>query len=139
MLDDINKGLICPYCTCKTTLVKGDIIYPTVTVGDVRPKYLDKMYYQCTLNPDHYVGTYQDNIRSFGRLADAELRTRKHKGHLIFDPLWKEKIKFTSQKEAYQWLSSQMLLPIQLTHFGMFTIDQCKTAIALCDELTNTP
>ncbi len=137
MMDRINLGIICPYCDCETKLVKGDIIYPKVIDGDLRPKYLDKMYYQCINNPDHYVGTYSDNVKSLGRLADAELRKWKHQGHVVFDPLWKGKILFSQQKTAYEWLSNKMQLPIQETHFGMFTIEQCKRAISFCQELIN--
>lgn len=137
--DDFEKiisGEICPYCHCETKLVLGDEIYPHRVNITPREKFLDKNYYVCTQNPDHYVGTYSDNQKSLGRLADAELRKWKNLGHKAFDPLWKEKPKFfESQQRAYDWLSEKMNLPLRLTHFGMFTIEQCKQAIELCEEL----
>lgn len=86
-------------------------------------------------NPDHYVGTYADNVTSLGRLADRELRALKHQGHNVFDPLWKSKTHFKTQKKAYRWLSEKMNLPQDYTYFGMFTPEQCKQAIKFCNEL----
>jgi hypothetical protein len=132
----IIKGEICPYCDCETKLVKGEIIYPKKLTFVPRPLYLDRMFYQCINDFSHYVGTYsKDNVTSLGRLADAELRSWKSKGHRSFDPTWKELKIFKSQKEAYQWLSEKMEIPLEYTHFGMFTMEQCKQAIDLCEEL----
>ncbi len=134
-LKKIIKGEVCPYCNCNTNLVSGEIIYPEKLNETPKPKYLDKMFYQCTNDRNHYVGTYHDNLTSLGRLADTELRRLKNKGHKTFDPLWKEHKIFKSQKEAYIWLSDKMELPIEVTHFGMFTNEQCMQAIHFCDEI----
>jgi len=133
--EKIIAGKICTYCKCKTKIVLGEIIYPHKIHEIPRPKYLDKCFYQCIHNIDHYVGTYADNKTSLGRLADAELRKWKNKGHNIFDPLWKEKIVFKSQSEAYAWLSQKMSVTLKHTHFGMFTIEQCQQAIYFCEQL----
>ncbi|NGX85055.1 zinc-finger-containing protein [Aequorivita sp. KMM 9714] len=135
--EKIIKGQFCPYCKCETKLVSGDEVYPHRTNDDPRPKFLDKKYYMCLLNSNHYVGTYSDNITSLGRLADTELRKLKNQGHNTFDPLWKTKNIFQSQKLAYDWLSEKMELPLELTHFGMFTVEQCKRAIEFCKNLDN--
>jgi hypothetical protein len=132
---NIITGKICPYCNCTTELVLGDIIYPHKVLIIPRPKYLDKWYYRCVENVDHYVGTYSDNKTSLGRLADNELRIWKNKGHNIFDPLWRDKKLFKSQREAYKWLSKKMEIPLEHTHFGMFTIEQCQQAINFCEQL----
>ena len=100
-------------------------------------KFLDKKYYVCANNKDHYVGTYKDNVTALGRLADAELRSFKSQGHDSFDPLWKERKIFKSRKKAYEWLSEEMSLPIEFTHFGMFSVAQCIKAIEKCKELSN--
>ncbi|MBS1745277.1 MAG: hypothetical protein JST21_03795 [Bacteroidetes bacterium] len=134
----IIKGEICPYCNCETELVSGEFIYPYIINEQPRPKYLDKKYYVCKLNRNHYVGTYSDNKKSLGRLADTELRKLKHEGHNIFDPLWKNKTHFKSQKEAYNWLSEVMNLPLEFTHFGMFTNEQCINAIKYCNNLISS-
>ena len=134
---EIINGKICPYCECESKLVKGENVYPHKINETPRPYYLDKMFYQCINNPNHYVGTYKDNETSLGRIADTDLRRWKNKGHRAFDPLWKDKIHFKNQQEAYQWLSDKMELPIEHTHFGMFTIDQCQKAIKFCEEMIN--
>ena len=132
--EKIIKGRLCPYCNCDTELVIGDLIYYQIINEQPRPKYLDKYYYRCIENKDHYVGTYSDNFTSLGRIANSELRKLKSKGHQVFDPLWKQKIKFNSQKQAYEWLSEKMNLPQELTHFGMFTNDECIKAINICEN-----
>ena len=132
--EKIIKGEICPYCNCPTILVKGDVVYPHKLTEVPRPGYLNKKYYLCIKDTDHYVGTYADNTTSLGRLANSSLRILKSNGHRAFDPLWKEKIAFNSQAEAYDWLSIEMELPLEHTHFGMFTEEQCEKAIKLCKE-----
>jgi hypothetical protein len=89
----------------------------------------------CVRNSDHYVGTYSNNKTSLGRVADKNLRALKKKGHELFDPLWKNQSHFKNQREAYIWLSEQMKLSLEYTHFGMFTSEQCDLAIKLCMNL----
>lgn len=141
MSDEFNKiikGQLCPYCHCETKLVKGEVIYPHLANTSPRPIFLDKNFYMCIKDSDHYVGTYRDNVTSLGRLADEELRKLKNEGHRIFDPLWKTKKVFESQSKAYEWLSQKIELPQEFTHFGMFTAEQCKKAIALCENVSCT-
>lgn len=133
----ILKGQLCPYCNCETKLVSGEMVYPNWTKESPRPKFLDKKYYMCVVNSDHYVGTHSDNKTSLGRIADKELRKFKNQGHNMFDPLWRNKTHFKNQKEAYKWLSEKMHLSIDFTHFGMFTIEQCKEAIEYCKYIEN--
>ena len=85
--EKIIKGKICPYCNCETELVSGDFIYSGRVKEQPRPKFLDKKYFVCKLNANHYVGTYADNITSLGRLADTELRKLKSQGHNTFERL----------------------------------------------------
>lgn len=134
---EINKGAICPYCGCETKIVSGETIYPHRKNDNPRPIFLDKSYYMCINNGDHYVGTYSDNVTSLGRVANKELRKMKYLGHNAFDPLWKDKIHFQNQQDAYKWLSNKMNIPLEFTHFGMFTIEQCIEALKYCDELKN--
>lgn len=35
---------------------------------------------------------------------------------------------------AYRWLSEQMKLPIEQTHIGMFTVEQCKAALEIINK-----
>lgn len=136
MLDDkILKGEVCPYCNCSTILVSGEVIYPESISVEPRLKFLDKKYYMCILNNDHYVGTYSDNITSLGRLADSTLRNWKRMGHSVFDPLYTLHKIFKTRPAAYEWLSIQMNLPAETVHFGMFNIEQCIEAISHCKRI----
>ena len=99
--EKIIKGEICPYCNCPTILVKGDVVYPHKLTEVPRPGYLNKKYYLCIINTDHYVGTYADNTTSLGRLANSSLRILKSNGHRAFDPLWKEKIASGSESKIF--------------------------------------
>lgn len=140
MIDDYHKivrGELCPYCNCETKLVLGESVFSNKINEKPRPIYLDKKFYQCINDANHYVGTKSNNLTSLGSLADTELRKLRKEGHKIFDSLWKEKKLFKSQKKAYAWLSEKMSLPFDFTHFGMFTNDQCQRAISLCNEILN--
>ena len=127
-LQDIISGKLCPYCLCGTELVSDKEIYgPNSTYGG--------RYYRCLNNHDHYVGCYNSSTKSLGRVADKTLRDLKHQGHEIFDPLWKNRPKiFPSRYKAYYWLSKQMGLERDLTHFGMFDEAQCRLAISIIDR-----
>ena len=130
--EDIIAGKLCPYCNCNTKLVSGEIIYSHRINDNPRPKFLDNYFYQCEMDSDHYVGTYSNNVKSLGRLANRELRHLKSNGHKVFDPLWKRGKYFKSQQLAYKWLSEKMDLELKHTHFGMFTEEQCLRAIDIC-------
>jgi hypothetical protein len=130
------QGKVCQYCNCETELVLGEQIWPHNTSLNPRPSYLDKKFYRCKQNKDHYVGTYHDNVKSLGSTADANLRRLRNQGHQMFDPLWRDpSIKvFKNRMDAYKWLSEKMGLPIELTHFGMFDPVQCLHAHKLISE-----
>ena len=126
-LDPILTGQICPYCNCKTELVSGGDIYKGTN------QYNAYRFFRCVLNRDHYIGTYASG-RSLGRLADKELRRKKMEAHQIFDTLWKASPPFfPSRFLAYQWLSVQMNVSQELTHIGMFDVDQCNRVIQVCE------
>ena len=50
-----------------------------------------------------------------------------------FDPLWQDG-PFKKRNAAYRWLSEQMELPIEQTHIGMFTVEQCKAALEIINK-----
>ena len=90
------------------------------------------MVYYC---PDcqAWVGVHKGTDRPLGRLADAELRRWKRIAHMNFDRIWRNNRRM-SRKKAYEWLSSQMGLPAEETHIGMFDVGRCKEVIALCKK-----
>ncbi len=125
--NEINLGKYCSYCNCEIELVSDKEIYGSSS------KY-GGMYYRCVKNNDHYVGTYSDNTTSLGRVANKTLRSLKMQGHRSFNPLWKGKSKFfKSRSKAYTWLAKK--IDISITHFGMFTEEQCEEVAKCCYKL----
>jgi hypothetical protein len=59
----------------------------------------------------------------------------KDMGHYYFDKLWTTKL--LSRKDAYVWLSEEMEIPLNKTHFRMFNDKQCLMAVKICQELLN--
>lgn len=125
---DIYSGKFCPYCGNKTEYLDSSFIYGK-SYG---------MIYIC--KPcDAYVGVHKGSDISLGRLANKELRYWKKAAHGKFDPLWRAKMqkgfsKNEARSAAYKWLSEQMKTPIDLTHIGMFDVDQCKIVVELCNR-----
>lgn len=129
---------ICPYCGQFSKKVSGEAIYPH------RPDLFHKVFYQC--QPcDAYVGTHPGADKPLGRLADSELRTWKKRAHAAFDPIWQERFEVRRQKDPrykkgmarggrYKKLADLMGIPRDECHIGMFDIERCKQAIAVCQS-----
>lgn len=116
---EILNGAVCPYCGRPSELIDSAEIYNGVSYG---------MAYIC--RPcDAYVGCHKGTIKAFGRLADAELRHYKHLAHGIFDMIWKNH--FMDRHNAYTWLSKQLGSERELTHMGMFDVEECKKVIEI--------
>ena len=116
-------NVICDYCGKPAQFVDSALVYHGHSYGRV---------YYC---PDcqAWVGVHKGTDRPLGRLADAELRRWKRIAHMNFDRIWRNNRRM-SRKKAYEWLSSQMGLPAEETHIGMFDVGRCKEVIALCKK-----
>lgn len=129
----IYQGLVCPYCGNDSEYVNSKVIYGT-DYG---------MVYRCA-PCDAYVGVHKGSDLALGRLADKSLRFWKIQAHEVFDRLWKKKMqkgisKGIARSSAYQWLAGQMGKTIDITHIGMFDIDECKKVIDLCAPYVGRP
>ncbi|MFM7824317.1 MAG: zinc-finger-containing protein, partial [Bacteroidota bacterium] len=123
----VLAGRWCWYCNCETEEVTGKEIYQH------RSDLHAKLFFRCVNSQDHYVGRYHGSGKSYGIIADAELRKLKMEGHKHFDLLWSGPAKyFESRQAAYDWLSAQMNIPIERTHFGMFFPEMCIRATEIC-------
>lgn len=124
---------ICPICSIKSTEVTGKEIYPH------RTDLFDLKFYQCLNHKDFYVGCHKHNGKPLGILADSEHRALKMQCHYFFDKHWlikslkKEELR-NLRKAYYSKLATAMNLTIDQTHFGMFTKEQCKQALAIIKE-----
>lgn len=119
------RNVKCDYCGTPAKFVDSKVIYGR-SYG---------MMYLCP-NCRAYVGVHKGTDIPLGRLADAELRKWKNAAHKAFDYLWQCGPFFRRRNDAYKWLSIQMHLPIRKTHIGMFDVEQCKTVIKICTQMS---
>ena len=118
----------CQYCGQTSTLVSGESIYPSLK------RLWCKRFYLCT-PCNAYVGTSPDGF-PLGTLANAKLRDMRKKAHASFDTLWRGNTSYMSRFCAYHWLKTQMNIPSEKCHIGMFNVSQCKEVITLVQNLT---
>ncbi|WP_218065758.1 zinc-finger-containing protein [Escherichia coli] len=118
---------ICDYCGNKAALVTGRKIYPH------RPDLYSLQFWHC--EPcKAWVGCHKNSdAHPLGRLANAELRLAKSAAHREFDPLWKSG--GMTRKQAYQWLSKQLGIPVENCHIGMFDVATCQRVQAVCASI----
>lgn len=119
----IPEVVICPYCGRKAEFVDSSIVYGK-SYG---------MIYLCRQDVA-YVGVHKGTAKPLGRLANAQLRFWKKKAHAAFDPLWQRGPFHKHRNVAYDWLSTQMGIPREETHIGMFDIEECKQVIRICNQ-----
>ena len=120
-MNNILKGKICPYCGKETEYIDSSFIYGK-SYG---------MVYIC--KPcDAYCGVHKGSDVSLGRLANKELRECKKEAHLYFDVIWKNN--HLSRKDAYKMLSEKLGIDVNLTHIGMFDVEQCKKVVQISKE-----
>ena len=122
------KEVFCDYCGWKASLVGGDKIYPH------RPDLAGGKYYLCR-RCMAWVGCHPGTDTPLGRLADKRLRDLKHRGHELFDPIWKKAKELRgggnakNRNAAYKWLADGMGIPQSECHFGMFSPERAEAAI----------
>lgn len=91
--------------------------------------------YQC-MECKARVWCHWDSKKPLWTLADKKTRNARNLCHKLLDPLWKIKqswnyktwLQWKERKRLYKLLSKHMNIPIEKTHFGMFTIEQCRIA-----------
>lgn len=66
---------------------------------------------------------YGSNARVYGREYGSSYC------YLLFDPLWQGKPKAHKKRnDLYNWLASEMKIPVEDCHFGYFNLDQLRRA-----------
>ena len=115
---------VCPFCGCAVELVNNREIYGR--------EYGDWPYaYRCAnWNTDcgAYVGLHPNTDVPLGTLADKRLRTARNANKKLF----LEISEGIDRNDAYAWLADQMGMSIAECHFGLFDVDQCQRAGAVC-------
>ncbi len=115
------KNVLCDYCGKPTRFVDDSIVYG---------RSFGMIYYcrECRA----WVGVHRGTDQPLGRLADAELRKYKKAAHAAFDPIWRRTQ--ITRRDAYKWLAEQLGISEEETHIGMFDVNRCKQAIAVCKK-----
>lgn len=116
----MDNCVVCPYCNMEADKVTGEFMYPH------RPDLYHLRFYHCSYNHEPaYVGCHKDG-KPYGTLADAKTRLARNRAHVTFDRLWKHKL--ITRNQAYSLLSKHMKLKPELTHIGMFNVEQAGIA-----------
>ena len=138
------KPVTCTYCGNEAELVMGDVVYPS------NKRVHHKHFWLC--EPcDAWVACHENSpsLKPIGHLANKELREAKREVHRVFDVLWQsgylrhlqERGDFASKSLctgiAYKWLAERIGIPARNCHIGVFTIEQCRQAVKICENLGN--
>ena len=121
----------CPYCGAEVVLRDSSFIYKK------KNKHKNEYLWVCSNYPncDAYVGCHEGTTLPLGRPANARLRTLKKEAHRQFDPIWKSGL--MNRREAYNWLSTMLNVPIEECHVGHFDVKMCQRMIHLCKKQDN--
>ena len=124
----------CRYCQQEAPLLRiGDAGYPYQS--DYGPTYV-------CVPCKAWVGCHDGTTKALGGLANAELRAAKIAAHAAFDPLWQGKIrrdkcsKTKARKAGYTWLSQQLGIPLEKTHIGYMSLEECRKVVEVCKAVT---
>ena len=121
-----RKGLsrdimYCPYCGGRTELRSADGIYHENHKGTML--YVCKNYPHC----DTYVRVCPGTMLPIGTLANGRLRALRTEAHRYFNQLYERGI--MTKREAYEWLSHMIGLPLSKTHIGLMGEYYCELVI----------
>lgn len=115
----------CDVCKIDSVLVTGKVVYPH------RPDLADKKIYRCP-SCGARVGCHPGTTKPLGNLVGAQERTWRMAAHEAFDKTWKTK-RWGNRQQAYAKLAEFMALPPEKCHIGMFTVEQCKMVVEVCE------
>ena len=118
----IHKDIMyCPYCGGRTELRSADGIYHDNRDGTML--YICKNYPRC----DTYVRVRPGTMEPIGTLANGRLRALRTDAHRYFNQLYERGI--MTKREAYEWLSQMLDLPMSKTHIGLMGEYYCELVI----------
>jgi uncharacterized protein YlaI len=110
---------MCRYCGKEVEIVNERQIY-----GKEYGKW--PWMYHCA-ECDARVGMHPDTNIPLGTLADKETRNARKLGKMPFVKVWKSE-QIMTQSEAYSQLAAHMDIPASECHFGLFSVEQCRSA-----------
>ena len=113
---------VCQYCGKTAKRVDSAVIYHGRSYG---PAWVCANYPAC----DAYCGCHKGTNMPLGTLANRELRLARNSAHDHVDAFWKQDV--MSRKDTYKMLAKAMGISREECHIAMFTIEQCKLAVAV--------
>tara|TARA_R100001369_G_scaffold44802_2_gene70942 strand:+ start:992 stop:1480 length:489 start_codon:yes stop_codon:yes gene_type:complete len=122
--DGQDFGPVCIECgEAASSLVGGDVIYPH------RQDLYSKPFWLCPCGA--YCGCHPNTENPLGYPAGPQTRKARSALHRVLDPLWKgvEGNKHRRRNSIYSFLSFKLDIPRSETHSGMFSVEQCRSAI----------
>lgn len=131
----MSQEVFCTYCGALAVWVPDVEVYERSYGGMVYLCRPCKAYVGCHKRRDGKPGD-----KPLGRLADAELRKLKIRGHELFDPIYKAAIekrgwsKGMARGRAYKWLATNIDIPAKECHFGEFDNERCRLAIKFLES-----
>lgn len=130
----IAEKMTCPYCSSGVDYRPNEIIYGKPFGWGYA--YICKRYPEC----DAYVGCHGSKAdpriqgAPLGELANGKLRELRRSVHAMIDPYWQTPGAGLSRKQVYQLLSEMLRIPLERTHIGMFTEEQCQKVLSGWNE-----
>lgn len=122
--------VICDCCGgSRIALVENAEIYHGRTFGDWPYAYLCR---DCGA----YVGLHPGTDIPLGTLADKPLRDARNRCKRPFERIWSEGL--MTRNKAYAWLAQAMDIPSEQCHFGLFNVERCEQARAVCESYLET-
>lgn len=123
--------VICPYCSMFALLEMDSSVVYSKNYGPI---------WIC-IECQAWVGCKPKTIIPHGTLANAIVRDLRKKTHTLFDQIWMKDIesksmsKSAARTQAYEWLASQMKIPIAECHMGMMQEFQLRQAIEILEKI----
>ena len=107
----------------------GPCFYGSYGLSAVEKFTFDDRCIVCKNNPrcDTYVRVRPGTMEPIGTLANGRLRALRTEAHRYFNQLYERGI--MSKREAYEWLSQMIGLPMSKTHIGMMGEYYCELVI----------
>lgn len=123
----------CPYCGGPVRIIDSEVVYG---------RSFGNWLWVCVGYPkcDSYVGCHKGTKMALGRMANRELRQAKSKVHSLLDAMWKRKMdrdncsRRIARTAAYYWLATQLRIPVDDCHVGMFDLTRCAQAVEVCER-----
>ena len=117
-----TRAPLCSHCGQPAELTTGRAVYPH------REDLWDKRFWACWAC-QAWCGCHsrEEGTTPLGTPANAQLRKLRSQVHREFDPFWQSGV--WDRRQAYSWLARKMRIPVDDTHVGQFTANQCLLAL----------